>query len=62
MISMATKSFFKNIVIKDKKSALNFLSALENASKKKKKDVVMKARVNDIDDEETIKKLFFKGN
>ena len=59
---MATKSFFKNIVIKYKKSALNFLSALENASKKKKKDVVMKARVNDIDDEETIKKLFFKGN
>lgn len=31
---MATKSFFKNIVIKDKKSALNFLSALENAFNK----------------------------
>ena len=55
---MATKSFLKNIVIKDRKSAITFLNALENAEGKKKKNVVLKARVNDVKDEETIKKLF----
>ena len=34
---MATKSFLKNITIKDRKSAENFIKALENAEKKKAK-------------------------
>ena len=34
---MATKSFLKNIVIKDGKQAERFLKALENAEKKKLK-------------------------
>lgn len=59
---MATKSFLKNIVIKDKKSAMTFLRALENAEGKKKKNVEFKARVNDVKDEETIKKLFLGEN
>ena len=36
---MATKSFLKNIVIKDKKSAEAFVSALENAETKGRKNV-----------------------
>lgn len=55
---MATKSFFKNIVIKDRKSATTFLNALENAEGKKKKNIQFKARVNDIKDEDAIRKLF----
>lgn len=55
---MATKSFFKNIVIKDRKSATTFLNALENAEGKKKKNIQLKARVNDIKDEDAIRKLF----
>ena len=39
MIYMATKSFLKNIVIKDRKSAERFISALENAENKKSKKV-----------------------
>ena len=34
---MATKSFLKNISIKNRKSANSFISALENAEKKSKK-------------------------
>ena len=34
---MATKSFLKNIVIKDKKSASSFLNALEHAEVNQKK-------------------------
>ena len=57
---MATKSFFKNIVIKDKKSALNFLSVLEKASIKNKETIMMKTEINDINDEETIRNMFSK--
>ena len=58
LINMATKSFLKNIVIKDKKSALAFLSALENSEGKKKKDVGLDKSVETIKDAETIKKIF----
>lgn len=55
---MATKSFLKNIVIKNSKSANSFLSALENAERKGRKKVEIKTRVTSIEDKETIKKIF----
>lgn len=55
---MATKSFLKNIVIKDKKSAEAFISALENAEKKGRKKVNINTSVRTIEDKETIKKMF----
>ena len=57
---MATKSFLKNITIKNKKSAENFISALENAENKKAKEVIINKRVEDITDKETIRKIFNK--
>ncbi len=57
---MATKSFLKNITIKNKKSADNFLAALENAEKKQAKKVVLDKRVEEIKDNETIKRMFKK--
>lgn len=58
MINMATKSFLKNIVIKDKKSAKSFLCALENAEGKHKKKVNFDVAVETVKDGETIKKIF----
>ena len=55
---MATKSFLKNIVIKDKKSAEKFISALENAANKKAKKVSVDKRTEDVTDKEQIRKLF----
>lgn len=55
---MATKSFLKNISIKNRKSANSFISALENAEKKDKKKVVVNAKVKEIKDEKTIKEMF----
>lgn len=55
---MATKSFLKNIVIKNKKNAASFISALENAENKGKKQVKINTKVTTIKDEETIKKMF----
>ncbi len=55
---MATKSFLKNIVIKDKKSAEAFVSALENAERKGRKKVHYNTAVKTIEDKETIKKMF----
>lgn len=52
---MATKSFLKNITIKDRKSAENFIKALENAEKKK---VTFDKRTEDVTDSEEIRKLF----
>lgn len=57
---MATKSFLKNIVIKDRKTAENFISALENAVNKKSKKVSIDKRVEDVTDEEQIRKIFDK--
>ena len=58
MMRMATKSFLKNIVIKDRKSTENFISALENASNKKAKQIRIDKRVEDVTDKEQIRKLF----
>lgn len=55
---MATKSFLKNITIKDRKSAENFIKALENAEKKKAKKVTFDKRTEDVTDSEEIRKLF----
>ena len=55
---MATKSFLKNISIKNRKSANSFIYALENAEKKGKKKVVVNTKVKEIKDEKTIKEMF----
>ncbi len=55
---MATKSFLKNIVIKDKKSAEAFVSALENAEKKGRKKVKINTSVRTVENKETIRKMF----
>lgn len=58
MIEMATKSFLKEIVIKDKKAAEAFVSALENAEKKGRKKVELNTSVRTIEDKDTIRKMF----
>ena len=55
---MATKSFLKNIVIKDGKQAERFLKALENAEKKKSKEITISQRVEESKNPEQIRKLF----
>lgn len=55
---MATKSFLKNIVIKDKKSAERFINALERAENKKAKKVTIDKMVEDVTDGSQIRKLF----
>jgi len=55
---MATKSFLKNIVIKDKKSVEKFITALEQAENKKAKKVVINKRTEEITDSEQIRKIF----
>lgn len=57
-MKMATKSFLKQIYIKDRKSAEKFINALENAENKKTKKVKINKRVEDITDSERIKKIF----
>ena len=58
MMTMATKSFLKNIVINDGKQAERFLKALENAEKKKSKEITINQRVEEIKNPEQIRKLF----
>ena len=60
MMKMATKSFLKEIVIKDKKSAESFINALENAANKKAKKVRINKMVEDVTDGERIRKIFSK--
>ena len=55
---MATKSFMKNIVIKNRTSANSFISALENAEKKGIKKVTINKPVKEIENKEIIKKMF----
>lgn len=55
---MATKTFLKNIIIKDRKSASRFINALEEAENKKAKDVKLDKMVENITDKEQIKKIF----
>lgn len=57
---MATKSFLKNISIKNKSSAAAFIDALENAEGKKRKDVKYDKSVENVKDSETIRKIFSK--
>lgn len=57
---MATKSFLKNIVIKDRKSAERFINALERAENKKCKKVKIDKMVEDVTDGEQIRKIFSK--
>jgi len=54
---MATKSFLKNIDIRNRKSCSKFVSALENAQNKSGEEVVMSKRVN-IVKKADIKKFF----
>ena len=58
MIEMATKSFLKNIVIKDKKSATKFIDALEKAENKKVKKVKINKLSENVTDGEQIRKIF----
>lgn len=54
---MATKSIYKNIVIKDKKLTNNLVFALENAEQKRSKDVKLSKSFREIKKEQ-IKELF----
>lgn len=58
---MATKSILKTIHIKKSKSALALVRALENAKKKKDKDVLMSRPYSEATREE-IHKLFGEHN
>lgn len=53
---MATKTFLKNINIKNSKAAEKFIQALENAENKKSKTIKFDKMVEDIKDSEQIKK------
>ena len=57
---MATKSFLKNIVIKNSKQAEKFIVALENAEKKKAKEITINQRVEEIKYPKQIRELFTK--
>nr|DAQ69771.1 MAG TPA: hypothetical protein [Caudoviricetes sp.] len=57
---MATKSFLKNIVIKNRDSANKFINALEKAENKKAKKVKVDKMVENITDKERIRKIFNK--
>ena len=57
---MATKTFLKSIVIKDRKAADKFVSALEDAENKKVKKVKKDKTVKEISDHETIRKILDK--
>lgn len=60
MILMSTKSFLKNINIKNRASASNFVDALENAAGKGKKKVKLDRAIETVKDSEKIRKLFSK--
>ena len=45
---MATKSILKDVVIRSKPLAVNFINALENAKGKASKDVKIDRKVSDI--------------
>ena len=60
MMKVATKTFLKNINIKNSKAADKFIQALENAENKKSKIVTLDKIVEDVKDSEQIKKIFNK--
>ncbi len=55
---MATKSFLKNIVIKNSKQAEKFIVALENAEKKSAKEITINQRVEEAKNPKQIRELF----
>lgn len=57
---MATKSFLKNITIKNRMSATAFINALENAEGKSRKNVKIDKSVETVKDKEKIRKIFSK--
>lgn len=57
---MATKSFLKDVIIKDNASATKFIEALENAENKKRKRVKFDRLVEDVENSEKIKEIFQK--
>lgn len=57
---MATKSFLKNITIKNRMSASAFIQALENADGKGRKKVKLDKGVETVKDSEKIRKIFKK--
>ena len=56
--NMATSSFYADITIKDKKTAKNFLKAMEDSEKAPKKKIDIKSKK--IDDKETLRRMFLK--
>ncbi len=56
---MATKSFMKNVMIRQKPLAQNFIRAVENAQNKHSKVVVMTKSIQEIHGE-ALKKIFGK--
>lgn len=54
---MATKSFLKNITIKNSKSAKSFISAIESAEINERKKVA-DVKIKNITNRESIKKMF----
>jgi len=58
---VATKSFLKNIDIRNKRSCFKFVSALENAQNKSGEEVIMSKSVNIINKDD-IKKFFGVAN
>lgn len=59
---MATKSFLKNISIKNRSSASAFIEALENAEGKGRKKVKIDKPVETVKDSEKIRKMFSNKN
>lgn len=57
-MTMATSSFFTDITIKDKKTAIKFLEAMEKAEKVKKKKIDVQYK--NVNDKETIRRMFLK--
>ena len=55
---MATSSFYADITIKDKKTAKNFLKAMEDSEKAPKKKINLKSKK--VDDKETLRRMFLK--
>lgn len=57
---MATKTFLKDITIKNSASATAFIEALEHAEGKKRKKINFDRLVEDVNDSEKIKEMFKK--
>ena len=54
---MATKSMLKNVVLRDRKLANRFLTALDRAKTKRSKKVILERNIEEIKGED-VKRLF----